>query len=250
MSFPRPRAVLLTAAALAAGLGSSLAVLPTPPAGASSRSATALLKASLAAGAKQSAVHYVVVSSAGNHSVNLVADASSTKGNQTIVLREGSHVGHVNGRLVGGNVYFEGDQYGLTQYLGMPSSLAPKYAGKWIVWTSSDSTYSWVEQDFQLSTALGQISMKAPLSIGGRTSVNGTSALNLNGTTSSLSEKGKSGPATLAVAASKTPLPLRFTGKGKEQLGKAYGTVTFSKWGETISVTAPTNAIPVSSIVG
>ena len=118
-----------------------------------------------------------------------MADASSTKGNQTIVLRVGLHVGHVNGRLVGGNVYFEGDQYGLTQYLGMPSSLAPKYTGKWIVWTSSDSTYSRVEQDFQLSTALGQISMKAPLSIGGRTSVTGTSALNLNGTTSSLSRQ-------------------------------------------------------------
>lgn len=250
MSSRRSRGRLATLAALAGGLGASLSALPVVSAGATSPSASALVKASLDAGSKQSSVHYVVHSAAGKQSVSLVADASQTKGNQSIVLRDGSKTGHVSGRLVNGSVYFEGDATGLTSYLGMPASLAPKYVDKWIVWTSSDPSYSSVAKNFQVATAIGQISLKAPMSIGRRATVNGTPSVNIVGTTSSLSAKGKKGPATLAVSTSKTHLPVRFAGRGNQKAGKASGTVTFSKWNQDFSVTAPTGAIPVATITG
>ncbi len=241
---------LLLATVVVACLGGALATLSlSVPAGAST-SAKALLTASLAAADKESSVHYVVYSSAGSHSIVLTASASADQGTQSIVVRADKKTGHVNGRLVGGNVYFEGDSFGLSEYLGMPASLAPKYAGKWIVFTSKDASFSKVAEAFQLTTALSQISIRAPLSIGSHTTIDGTKAVNVNGVTSSLSSKGKSGPATLAVATGKAPLPVRFRGRGSQSLGKAFGQVNFSDWGQTFSVTAPSSAIPATSITG
>ena len=246
MHSSRPLAALVGAATAVVTLVTALPAL----AGASTQAPQSLVNASLAAAGKQSSVHYTVFSSAGTRSITLTADVSSNKGQQAIVLRKGKQVGHVNGRLVGGNVYFEGDVYGLTSYLGMPTSLAPKYSGKWIEFTSKESGFSSVSKAFQLSTALSQISIKAPMSISGHSTVNGTSTVNVKGVTTSLSSKGKSGAATLSVSASKSQLPVRFVGLGKQSLGKAYGRVDFSKWGESFTVATPTGAVQASSIAG
>lgn len=208
----------------------------------------ALLAASLKAANAQPSVHFVATSTVGTRSITITADAAAATGSQVIVLREDKKTGHVTGRYVGSTVYFRGNTVGLEDYLGMPTTLAPKYSGKWISFGSSTEDYSSIAKSMTISAAVAQISVKAPITGGGHATVGGQAAVGVRGTTTTLSSKGKKGKATLYVAATGSPLPIRYNGTGKQKKQKETGQVTFSKWGETVNPTAPAGAVPASSI--
>ncbi|HEX4082016.1 MAG TPA: hypothetical protein VHX40_03545 [Acidimicrobiales bacterium] len=212
----------------------------TRPAGAKS-----LLAASLAAARSQRTVHFSATSTVGSESITIVADVAAAKGQEAITVTSGGQTGHVSARLVKKVAYFRGDAAGLERYLGLPSTLAPKYANRWISFEPSDQYYKTVSQAMTISSAVGQISVKAPTSTGPSSPVNGTAAIGITGTTTSLGSKG---PAVLYVPAQGSLLPLRYTGQGKEQKQKATGQVDFSHWGESFSVVAPAKAVRSSSV--
>jgi len=160
-------------------------------------------------------------------------------------VTSGGHTGHVSARLVKKVAYFRGDAAGLERYLGLPSTLAPKYANRWISFEPSDQYYKTVSQAMTISSAVGQISVKAPVSTGPSSTINGTAAIGITGTTTSLGSKG---PAALYLPAQGSLLPLRYTGQGKEQKQKATGQVDFSNWGESFSVVAPAKSVRSSSV--
>jgi hypothetical protein len=228
----------------------SVAPMTSGTAGATTRPTApkALLAASLKAAGKQSSVHSVATSTVGTQSIKITADAATKAGTQVIILREGKKTGHLTGRYVNNTVYFRGDTIGLEDYLGMPATLAPKYSGKWISFASTTQGYSSVANSMTVSAAVSQISVKAPITSSGQTTVNGQAAVGVRGTTTTLSSKGKKGTATLYVSAKGSPLPIRYLGTGIQKKQKETGQVTFSKWGETVSPTAPTGAVPASSI--
>jgi hypothetical protein len=207
--------------------------------------AKALLAASLAAARSQRTVHFSATSTVGSESITIVADVASTKGQEAITVTSGGHTGHVSARLVKKVAYFRGDAAGLEGYLGLPSTLAPKYANRWISFEPSDQYYKTVSQAMTISSAVGQISVKTPVSTGPTSTVNGSAAIGITGTTTSLGSKG---PAALYVPAQGSLLPLRYTGQGKEQKQKATGEVDFSNWGESFSVVAPAKAVRSSSV--
>jgi hypothetical protein len=245
MPFPRYRALAVTGAiggvafAFAVPMAATASAATAPP---------ALVAASLTAAGKESAVHFDAYSQRGKESIAIVADAATSTGRQSVTIRKGKSTGHVQSRLVGGDAYFEGDSYGLTAYLGMPSTLAPKYAGKWIVFTPSDQSFSQIEQNFTVGTAVGEIQISKPMAIASHAAVDGTSAITVKGTTKALSTNGKSGPASLSVKKSRSPLPVRFIGHSGPGGTKTYGRIDYSHWGSAFTVAKPTGAIPASAI--
>lgn len=215
--------------------------------GATSVSPQNLVKAAIAAADKAASVHYVASSTYGNRSITLSGDASGTEGEQHVVLRFGSSVGHVTSRLVGKVIYLRSDKAGLTQYLGMSSSVAAKYAGKWIAFDSSENGFASTASSLTVKAAVKQISITGPF----RTTslaVGGNRAVQVTGTTSSLSSKGSKGAATLVIPSTGTPLPIRYEGRGVQNKKHATATVAYSNWDEALHLTKPKGAIPASSI--
>jgi len=98
-----------------------------------------------------------------------------------------------------------------------------------------------------LAAAISQISVKAPFTTA-TTTIDGQAAEAVKGTTTALSSKGKKGPATLYVAATGAPLPIRYQGKGKQEKKTETGTVVFSDWGMKVAPASPQGAIAASSI--
>jgi hypothetical protein len=238
-------------AAPAAAAGSSSSTSPSvTTAGSGRASPKTLLAASLDAARAQSSVHYVATSAVGDESIRITADAATTAASQAVILRVGKNTGHVTGRLVDSAVYLKGDTLGLEDYLGMPSTLAPKYVGQWISFTPSTKSYSDIAKSMSLASAIDQISVKAPLSKGHTSTSGGRSAVSIKGTTTTLSSSGNKGAAVLYVSATGSPLPLAYHGTGKQKKKTETGTVTYSKWGENVSPKAPTKSVPSSSITG
>ncbi|HEX3946439.1 MAG TPA: hypothetical protein VHW47_01985 [Acidimicrobiales bacterium] len=205
----------------------------------------ALLAASLAAAKSQPSVHFVAVSTISTQSITITADIGQAKGTEAIAISDGLQSGHVDARLVKKVAYFRGDTNGLEGYLGMPATLAAQYANRWIAFKSSDKYYKTVSQAMTMKNAVAQISVKAPISSAGSSTVSGTAATGVKGTTASLGTKGT---AVLYVPAQGSVLPLRYTGQGIETKKKATGQVDFTKWGETFRVTAPAKSVPSSSV--
>ena len=210
--------------------------------------AKALVTSAVAAAMGQKSVHYVERAAAGKQSVSVVGDVSPTKGRQTITVRDGSSVGHVEGLYTGGRVYFRGDEYGLGSYLGMPTNLARKYAMVWIVFAPSDSGFAQTAKQFTVAGPLSEISLSGKLSVVRTTTVDATAVTVVRGRTGALSSKGRSGTGTLYVTNDGKTLPVRFTGKGREAAGASSGQVDFSRWGEPVEVKAPGGAIPASKV--
>lgn len=242
---------VIAGAQASAAAGSASATSSTvKTAGSAKISPKALLAASLDAAHAQSSVHYVATSTVGDESIRVTADTATASASQAIVLDIGKVTGHVTGRLVDNAVYFRGDTVGLEDYVGMPTTLAPKYVGQWIKFTSSAKGYSDITKSMSLTSAVNQISVEAPLSGGQKTNVGGRSAVSVAGTTTSLSSKGNRGTAVLYVSATGSPLPISYHGTGKQKKKPETGTITYSKWGETVSLKAPAKSVPASSLTG
>jgi hypothetical protein len=209
--------------------------------------ATALYKSAITAAKQQKSLHFLAKSTESGRSVTIKGASSATAGTEQVLMIANKSTGHVTGRLVNKVVYFKGDTFGLEEYLGMPATLAPKYAGKWIFFSPATKSYAAIAQAFTPSAAVGQISMKGPYSKTPST-VNGQAATLLTGRNTATGKKGKKGSATLAVASTGTPLPIRFQGKGTVSKKAVTERVDYSGWGSPVSPKTPQGAIPASTI--
>lgn len=239
----------LAAAGLLLAAGSSLA-LPAGTASAASRptSPKTLMAAALRTAGKETSVHFVATSRVGTRSITVTASAAAKAAVQTISIAEGKTKGRVRARFVDRVVYFQGDKVGLEVYLGMPSTLAPKYAGKWISFSPSTQDYSAIAKSMTLSTALSQISVDKPFGGGRDSTVDGEPAVDVTGTTTTFSSKGNHGKATLYVSATGTLLPIRYVGTGREDKQRETGQVTFSDWDAKVKPVKPSSSVAASSI--
>jgi hypothetical protein len=129
----------------------------------------------------------------------------------------------------------------------MPATLAAKYTGRWIFFSPATKGYKNFKKSLTLQDALGQISMTGPYTTGASTTA-GQPAERVKGFTTALSSKKKKGTAALYLAATGTPLPLRYTGSGTASKHKATITVTFSQWGVKVEPKAPQTTVSASSI--
>ncbi len=233
--------------ALTAAGASPVAVGAATTTTTASTPATAQLRAALAAARAEPSVHFTTSTTLGARNYTVVGDAGHKLGVQTVTVTNGTKTGHVKVRLVHSDFYIEGDTYGLTTYVGMPSNLATEYKNRWIAFGPSTPDFSAIEKSMTVTAAIGQISLDGPLTMTTST-VAGAPVVVLSGTTTSLSSKGHTGPATLVVAGNGSNLPVSFTGQGKDGTSVARGSIAYSDWGEKLTVTRPANPVPSSKV--
>lgn len=208
--------------------------------------AAAFSPATLAAAAitvmrAQHSYHYVsreLAPTNGGARVTLVGDASRTEGIQRITFSKGSRTGHVTVLVVANTVYFRGDAFTLTNYMGFSATEAASDAGKWLSLAHTTQGFSTVAADVRLdSSSLAELKMPSSVRIVGGTVVRGQRVTGLRAT---LHHANLIGVETLYVRATGSPLPVedKVTVRGKVAVD-----IVFDGWGEPVHVTAPANAI-------
>lgn len=236
----------------AIGVGVGFAVSGSG-AGSTKAAATSLLRSSLAAAEAAGSFHYVSTSTSSTSTSSsltqqTVGDAGSTEGTQVITISGDTFYVDV----VGSTAYFEGDASAMVSILGVPVSVAEDYAGKWISLVSGDAPYQSVEIAVTTSSALDQNVTFAPKRELGSSRIDGTTGVGLQGPMTPVDGQAAHGTATLYVAATGRHLPLRYLESGTVGSGsnasKLKFSITFSGWGENVSVPVPAGAVPFSSL--
>jgi hypothetical protein len=210
-----------------------------------------VLAASKTAAASESSLHYVSTTKTPADSVTITGDVSKTEGEQTIVANVNGQMCHVTVMLVGGSAYFEGDEPGLATFMGLPQSIAVKYTNQWISLNSSDSAFSAITAALTTSSALLQTPISKPLSLRGTSEKSGRRVVAIAGFASGIpsgSTKKVTIPVRLYVQAKGRSLPVLYTANRTVEKQKEAASVSFSGWGEPISVTAPSGAVPIGSL--
>jgi hypothetical protein len=215
--------------------------LPMPAAVSASVSPAALLASIVAAARTERSVHYVNVGSLGPVHVGIVGDAGVAQGIQRITYRKGTKSGHVTVIGSSNSVYFRGDAFTLVNYMGFKAIPAAKYAGAWVLIPHTDMDYSTVAAGVTLSSAIAQLKVSKPLSSVPGTTIKGYRVLGVRGKVPFTT--GVTATATLYARASGKRLPV------KEVVSQpnARLTVTLDRWGETVHVTPPQKAVPIST---
>jgi hypothetical protein len=220
-------------------------------AGASNRTPGQVLATSKAAAASEASLHYVSTTKTSADSVTITGDVSKTEGTQTVVANVNGQTGHVTVVLVGGSAYFEGDEPGLAAFMGLPQTIAVKYANQWISLSPSDTGFSAVASGLTTSSALLQIPISKPLSLRGMSEKSGRRVLAIGGFASGTPEgstKKVTIPARLYVEVKGRSLPVLYTANRTVDNQKESASVSFSGWGDPISVTTPAGAVPIASL--
>jgi hypothetical protein len=237
--------VAVTAALLSAQLAGSAR------AGATGRSASQLLLAARSAAAGESSLHYVATTETTGVSVTISGEVAAFGGEQTIVARKSGHVGRVTVALVAGVAYFKGDEPGLADFMGLPQAVAVKFANQWISLGPTDAAYASVAAGLTTASVLGQIPISKPLSLHGTTKKQGQAVLAVKGFDSGTppgASRRVTVPVILYLAAHGRHLPVLYTASATLNGKRQSQSVSFSRWGRPVKVTAPSSALPVSSL--
>jgi len=218
---------------------------------AASKTAGQWLASSRASANSEPSFHYVATTTYPTQSVTITGDVSASEGQQTIVNHENGEVGHVTVSLVGGSVYFEGDEAGLAGFMGLPASLASKYVGQWISLTKSDKGFSTIAAGLTTSSALSQIQMSKSLSLHGASSMLGHRVVAIGGIQSA-TQPGSTQKALVSIRlyidTTGRPLPVLYTGHATVGKKKVAQSISFSAWGAQVNVTAPAVSTPAGTL--
>jgi hypothetical protein len=259
----RSNAITLTSAlaglALLAGCGSSTSSSPTATAAASSSapattaSSAAAVPASASArlGAAQDAVraaggvHVDIASSASSASVQLSDDSTASGGRQLVTFDK---TGHATILFISGTAYLKGDAPTLEGFMGCDQAQAEAAANQWIYLKPGNklcgSNYDLVTDGITLSSVASELAMK-----------NGTATTTAPATMAGQRVVGVQGQPSGAQIPAPAKEVLYLTDDARlrpvlsEQTAAGVKSeISFSEWGEQLTLTAPKGAIPASSI--
>jgi hypothetical protein len=198
----------------------------------------------LAAASAHHSVRYVSTTTAPGRTIRIVGDAGPKLGSQQIRLKLGNHSGNGTVLVVGGSAYIRGNVFTLANFFPFTQAQATKYAGQWISIPSTSGAYSAVSADTTFSSFLADLLPGTHLSVV-RDKVAGRSALGLRGV---IRQAGARLVETVYAPASGTPLP--FAEKAIVVGSRGAGSTRMSRWNEAVHVTAPANAVPITTVVG
>jgi hypothetical protein len=221
-----------------------LAATATPAGASQAPSAQSKYLASINAVGDQG-VHFVSHAKQGNVTFTVTGDTGSKSGAQTLTLKQGSTVEHMTVLLVGSTGYIDGNTTALTDVIGLDKTAAKKYAGQWVSFGAAKQQYADLTAGLLDSQVSGELKMTGPFHFGKTKTINGKSATAIIGKVTDGS--GDAVDSTLYVAASGPPLPIEQT-TGPSGKGTIAGTVTFTKWGQTLSQKAPAHSISVTKL--
>ncbi len=203
--------------------------------------AAELLRTALSDASARSSVHEAETFRTATVTDTFSDDVANTGGRQDIVQTGGIDA-HV--LIAGGFAYFSGDITTLVKYFGFSSTEADAVDGRWVSVPSLNAGYATVADDATLPSALHDITPTGRLAETATTHVDGVAAVGIRGTLN-LAATSKTTTYILYVSMSGKPLPLRATlveGRG------ASATFSFTRWGEHISLQAPTNVVSIDSL--
>ncbi len=249
---PQPRrrrkglvAVVVVVLLAAAGAGAGVVVLKRSANGLSGKSAAEVLATSIGAARAQGSVHLAAVESNGASAIGSY-DISATVGAQTV---SGGAQGNATLLVMPGMAYLKGDAAFLHNSLGLGVSAAGKYAGQWISFKPGDPGYAQVVSGDTLSSALSEASPTGTLGLTPSLTVDGQQVVGVTGgLPTDATRSGAVGSVTLYVSTAAPYLPVEVVTNGTLAGQRGTSTVTFSHWGEPVSVTAPAGATPFSSL--
>jgi hypothetical protein len=169
--------------------------------------------------------------------VTIAGDAATDRGIQHIAYRKGGRVGHVTVLVVANTAYIRGDAFTLESYMGIPSSAAAVWAGKWLSLDRSAPDYAAVSAAVRLGSTLDEVKMPPPFREAGTSMRHGRRVV---GIVSHFRQAGHAVSATLYIDAARS-LPV-------EQVDRSGGITvraTFSRWNEPVTVVPPASAVAI-----
>jgi hypothetical protein len=226
--------------ALVAVLGIEIGLAATQPPSVRPPGPVEILREAMTAAGAAHAFHYRSVWSADGFSQIVVGDARPASGEESVSVG----TDHFTAILTGQMEYFEGDAAALRDQLGLPAAKASANAGKWIRLQSSDGPFPSIEAGVTTSAALAQV-LIAPFATLPARRTRGVLASRITGRIPHGSAV--TGSALLDLT-TRSKLPSAYSAHGSDNGQPWSSTITFSRWGESIAVHAPTKALPFSSL--
>jgi hypothetical protein len=208
-------------------------------------SAAGLLSAALAAVRSGGSVHVDITSVGTDGSVVFSDDATAGGGRQVITF---NGTGHATILLIDGVDYVRADAQALQGFFQAPLAQAEQAAGRWISLHPGEklglSTYDDVTAGITLSSVASELQLSGTLSKSPPTTVAGRPAIGVQAPLPASDGLPKA-KLVLYVTDDSALRPLRYELVGG---GSTQNEISFSRWGEKLSLAAPANAIPASSI--
>jgi hypothetical protein len=232
------------------GVGVTLIVTSGPSSSAAARTARLLVRAALKSTIDGGSFHYVSTFTSQGQTQTTVGDAGVSSGKQVITIGSDSF----SVLVIGTACYFQGDARQMVDQLGLPLSIATPHAGQWISLAPGDLPYQSVYAAVTTHSALDDNIAFAPHQESGTSTRAGYRVLGITGPMTSQFVDGAlqraKGTASLYITASRPHLPVQYTEDGKIDKVASKLVMTFSRWGEAVSVTAPRAAVTYLSLGG
>jgi hypothetical protein len=198
----------------------------------------------VAAARGEHSVHWEQSSSVGGARLSSGADVTTNEGVQQVTFHIGKATGHVTIQVVDHTAYVRGDETGLELNLGLTRNKAAAYAGKWISIPKADKLYARTAQADTLGSLIASIVPHGRLRAFSA-KVHGLRVFGLRAV------HGKGKKKTLQILEARAhgkPLPIE---EDEVTPGmNAISRTALSRWNEPVHVTAPTHAVPISTVRG
>jgi hypothetical protein len=220
--------------------------LPSGSASAAQHSpASQLLSDSLNAIDQAGSMHFVDKTTVNGTSETLEGAISAPTAGETLTSTAPLQV-----ELIGGSIYVIGNAQALEQSLEITATQAQPYVNKWILVETSDAPFQLLAQNLTIGSTINVFTPgQKGLKIGKMQKLGGMKALPITGIAIN-APKGTSSSATLFVSPKAPHLPLGGSLVLVNKSGKLSEVAVFNDWGSKVNLTAPTGAIPFSTILG
>jgi hypothetical protein len=190
----------------------------------------------------QKGVHVVITDQAASTAQRIVADIGTVNGTETIT--DGTTSAAI--RITSKAAYFTGDQAGLTAYLGLSEKSADTAASHWVAIKAGTSEYQALAAENTIAEIPSSLLPSAADAVQVRTAtISGRKTYVLTWkAAASGSSPAYDAQLILTVTPQVLPVSETITTSGASK------TVTFSRWGSPVTVTAPAPVIPYSEVTG
>jgi hypothetical protein len=200
--------------------------------------------AMLAAASAKHSVHYVTTSSASGRRLRMVADVGRGRGIQHITLAGNGKSGPATILIAGRTAYIKGNTFTMHSFFGFPQAKASQYAGKWISIPPTNGAYAPIAADATFASFVSDLLPTKGLAVV-RATIAGKKSVGVRGTAR---QSGVKLVETVYAPATGAPLPFEVKAVPGAKPGTAL--TRMSRWNEPVRVTAPANAVPISTVVG
>jgi hypothetical protein len=226
------------------GIGIGMWLAPTPPA----TVAQGLAKQAVAAGNAAGSFHYVQRSTQNGIRDDIVGDAGTDGGQQLITEQGSTGVDVYRLRLVHGVVYFRGNVPAVVDQLGVGRSKASAVSGKWVSIHKGAAPYASFAAGITTRSNLAQLPATFVPTSSSTTSSSSPPTTHISGGLTAGKGRPSVGTARLVVVTSSS-LPRTFAAKATAVTGeRLLLSWRFDHWGVPVHVTAPSGAVPYSSL--